>query len=251
MSIKRIALISAVAVTAMALVGGGYAAAQNTGESTTLITTPGPETTSQAYRGATTSELSQPGVQALAGAYSAGCSATTSGTTIDVTVTGSPGTPQGTVTLTGYDGTKTKTLSGGQTSHTYPAGVAGQTITFTYGGGGGYPGCSGSIAFAKATPTCNLARTRARDADYDSRGGAGTPTGNVRFFDDCRRDRTYADVPVLNGSASRDYGITIPHQAPVKVTIPRSARSYHRTRAHRQSVNLNWPAVHTTATALG
>ena len=40
MSFKRIAIVGAVAVGAMALVGGGYAAAQDNGPSTTLITTP-------------------------------------------------------------------------------------------------------------------------------------------------------------------------------------------------------------------
>jgi hypothetical protein len=149
MSFKRIAVLAAVAIGATALVGGGYAAAQDHGPGTTLITSPKVGTPSQAYRGATTTRLSSAGVQALAGSYSASCSATTSGTTITVTVSGTEGTPTGIVSFRGHQGPRTSSLSGGMASFTYNRGVAGKTITFSYGGDDTSPGCSGSIAFPK------------------------------------------------------------------------------------------------------
>ena len=185
MSIKRIALISAVAVTAMALVGGGYAAAQNTGESTTLITTPGPETTSQAYRGATTSELTEQQAAQAAAAYPAGCgsAATTNaaGTKITVTVTGSPA-PTGSVTLSGYGTPQTVPLVGGQASYTYSnSGVVGETIDWNYPGNGTYGSCSGSIDM-KATPTCLTTRDKkVLKITVSGPSGVAAPTGAVTF----------------------------------------------------------------------
>ena len=237
MSIKRIALISAVAVTAMALVGGGFAAAQNKGESTTLITTPGPETTSQAYRGATTSELSQPGVDQLAAAYAADCNADpgTSGTTFTLTVTGSP-TRTGQVTFSGYGDPVVTSLSGGQASHTYPPAAAGKTISYEYEGDGassGY-GCSGGAPFEKATPTsCNVTRsTNGKTLTMTVVGTAGTPTGYVRFPN--ASGTGFQDIQMLNGSnvVSRTYS----PNAPGTITVTYQGNDTYKTCSF-QSVN--------------
>ena len=104
MSFKRIAVLCTVALGAVALVGGGYAAAQSKGSSTTLITSPAAGTPSQAYGGASTSQLSPAGVQLLADSYNANCSSTVNGSAVTVTVTaaGAPGAPAptGNVTFT-------------------------------------------------------------------------------------------------------------------------------------------------------
>ena len=158
MSLKRIVIAGAVAVSAVALVGGGYAAAQNNDPSTTLITSSAAETTGQAYRDATTSQLTQPGVQTLAASYAASCSATTSGTTITVTVSGSQGTPTGTVTFTGYDGTKRVARRWpGQLHLQLRRGRADHQLQLRRQRH--LQRLLGSKAFAKATPTCTVTRS--------------------------------------------------------------------------------------------
>ena len=154
MSFKRIAAIGAGAVGALALVGGGYAAAQSNGPSTTLITNSAAGTTSQAYGGATTSQLSQPGIQMIATGYANGCPAEVSGTTITVTVTGTQGTPTGSVTFNGHGNSRNVGLNGnGEAITTYPNGAKGNTISYNYVGTGTYSGstCSGSIQIPKLT----------------------------------------------------------------------------------------------------
>ncbi len=48
--------------------------------------------------------------------------------------------------------------------------MAGQTITFNYPGNGTYGSCTGSIDFAKATPTCNSRDHRNDDHGHGSLG---------------------------------------------------------------------------------
>lgn len=206
MSLKRIAVLCTVALGAVALAGGGYTAAQSHGSSTTLISSPAAGTPGQAYGGASTSQLSQAALANIANAYQApGCSAnstaTTAGTTITVKVLGTP-TPTGTVTLTGYDGTKIKSLTNGTASHTYPAGVVGQTINYSYGGNGTYSGCSGS-ADMKATPNCDVTRDK-KVVTISISGSAGTASGGVTF--PANGSDPVLTVNQTTGTATRTYG---------------------------------------------
>ena len=223
MSFKRVAVLGAVAVSALALAGGGYAAAQ-TGESpTTLISSPSSSSTEQPYKSGTASTLNRGGVTLLSASYQAGCgTVSANNTTVTVTITGAgAGTPTGSVTFGGHPGTGTNpaTLnSAGKASYTYNATVAGQTITFDYSGDENYFGCSGTYAFAKATPaSCNVTRSANKKVlTMTVAGSAGTPTGTVRFFDNAAGTGTYTDVNFTSGSASRDYGTNAP--STVKVT---------------------------------
>ena len=223
MSFKRIAVLCTAALGAVALVGGGYAAAQTGDSPTTLISSPSSSSTEQPYNSGTASTLNRTGVALLAASYQAGCgTVSANNTTVTVTITGAgAGTPTGSVTFGGHagSGTNPATLnSEGKASYTYNATVAGQTITFDYGGDPNYFGCSGTYTFAKATPTsCDVTRNPNKKVlTMTVVGSAGTPTGSVRFFDNADGTTTYVDRPAPSGTASRDYGINAP--GTVKVT---------------------------------
>ena len=155
MSFKRIAVLSTVAVGALALVGGGYAAAQSGGSTTTLITSPAAGTPSQAYRGATTSELSQQGLAAIALAYGQECSVAGDGSRrVKITVTGNQGLATGTAKFfmpasgSGSSGTaQTDTVNNFSGSHvvTYDSNRKGRAVTVTYtpASGSPYASCEG------------------------------------------------------------------------------------------------------------
>ena len=156
MSFKRIAVVGAVAVGAMALVGGGYAAAKDNGPSTTLITTFAAGTQSQAYGGATNSQLSPAGVQALSASYPSSCSVQQiSPRKIRITVTGTAGTPTGTATFSmpavgngkGNNAARTQTVKlnkAGFAEVSYGIAFVGRTVNVSYSGDSNYQGCSGA-----------------------------------------------------------------------------------------------------------
>ena len=156
MSSKRIAVLGAVAVGAMALVGGGYAAAPSNGSSTTLITSPAAKTTSQTYSGAKTSQLGTAGAQALAASYSASCSVQQiSPRKIRITVTGTAGTPTGSATFSmpaikngkGNNAARTQTVqlnSSGVADVSYGTAFVGRLVNVSYSGDSNYQSCSGA-----------------------------------------------------------------------------------------------------------
>ena len=151
MSFKRIALVGAVAVSAMALVGGGYAAARGGDERTTLITTTDNDSWVDPYLSAQGAGGPAGGVTPLSHGAEEGVSTCIKSIgppqskKVTITVTSTVPEPTGTVKFTGVPNA-VPLKSNGTAEHTYATAAEATAAKGTYSGDHNHAGCQAPLA---------------------------------------------------------------------------------------------------------
>jgi trimeric autotransporter adhesin len=176
---------------------------------------------------------------------------------VPVTVSGSSGTPTGTVTLTsGTYSSGAQTLASGAYTFTIPAGslaVGSDTLSVSYSGDSTYGTAtgSGSVTVSKATPTVTVTPSSSSIASNKSLGitvkvtGAGaTPTGTVTLT---AGSYTSSATSLSSGSAT----ITIPANTlsagTASISVSYSGDTVYATGSGSSSVTVTAPPAATVA----